>query len=177
MLRFLIRPLFLITLLLSLTLGWGIAHAMDRPNPGPANSPAGSASTSELEIGTVDVVPDRYKLGQELYIDTCAACHIALPPAVLPSQTWQILLQDSEHYGSTITPPRKPAITLIWNYLSTFSRPLRNDEETPFRMAQARHFKALHPQVKFAEPVTIATCATCHPKADVFNFRALKTEN
>jgi hypothetical protein len=129
------------------------------------------------EVGTVDVVPDRYKFGQDLYIETCAACHIALPPAVLPNQTWQILLQDSEHYGTTITPPKKPTITLIWNYLNTFSRPLRDDEETPFRINQARHFKALHPQVKFPEPVTIATCATCHPKADVFNFRTLKTDD
>jgi Dihaem cytochrome c len=154
----------LLTLILSFCLGWGLAQMIG--NPAIAQSPP-------APIGTVDPVPDRYQLGQDMYLESCATCHIALPPAVLPIQTWQTLLQDSEHYGTTIDPPKNPNRKLIWNYLSTFSRPLRDDEPTPFRLSQARHFQALHPQVKLPTEVTIATCATCHPKADVFNFREL----
>jgi hypothetical protein len=153
------RPLrqFLLTLLLSLSLGWGAAQAIE-------------------PTGTVDPVPDRYQLGQEMYLESCAKCHIGLPPATLPTQTWQTLLQDEQHYGVTIDLPKNPNRQLIWQYLSTFSRSLREEEPTPYRLSQARHFKALHPQVRLPANVTIETCATCHPQANVFNFREW-TEN
>jgi hypothetical protein len=128
-------------------------------------------------IGTVDPVPAKLELNQTRYLENCATCHIALPPAVLPNQTWQLLLQDPEHYGVTLPLISRTDKQLIWAYLSQFSRPLREDEDTPFRLTQSRHFKALHPQVKLPRPVTIETCATCHPKANVFNFRELATEN
>ncbi|MEB3149420.1 MAG: cytochrome C, partial [Sphaerospermopsis sp.] len=56
------------------------------------------------EIGTVDVVRAQYKLGKELYIENCSTCHLALPPEVFPTQTWKNILEDSQHYGATITP-------------------------------------------------------------------------
>ncbi len=47
----------------------------------------------------LDPVPERYQLGLELYLKNCGTCHRALPPAVMPRETWQQLLQDEQHYG------------------------------------------------------------------------------
>jgi Dihaem cytochrome c len=87
------RSLLILILLLlwSLCLGWGLAQAVEPAKPGV--------------VGTVDVVSDRYKFGQELYLENCATCHIAIPPAVLPTETWRDLLQDSEHYGVELSNP------------------------------------------------------------------------
>lgn len=161
----------------SLTLGWGLAQAQSTPiapnaQPGPAiESPAASPA-----IGTVDVIPQQFQLGQELYLQNCATCHLAVPPAVLPTQTWRTLIQDSQHYGVQIKPLQSPDLELVWRYLSTFSRSTNPNEIVPFRLQQSRYFKALHPKVEFSQPVSIRTCATCHPAAAQFNYRSLGAE-
>jgi hypothetical protein len=148
----------LLVLFWSVLLGIGLAHAT-------------TAST-----GTVDVVPDRYQLGQSLYVESCSACHIALPPAVMPTQTWRDLIQDSQHYGTTITPPVDPQRLAIWQYLQTYSRGLNPNETAPYRIQQSRFFKALHPRVEFSQPVNLGSCTTCHPGATQFDFRSLTPE-
>jgi hypothetical protein len=127
----------------------------------------------------VDVIPARYELGQELYIENCSKCHIALPPQVLPSQTWKNLLEDSQHYGVQIKPLVNPGKILVWRYILAFSRPQREDEDTPYRVDKSRLFKALHPKVELPRPVQISGCVSCHPGADKYNFRRLaaKWEN
>ncbi len=133
-----------------------------------------NAQTSE--IGTVDAVPAQYKLGQELYLENCSSCHIAIPPAVFPSQTWKNLLEDSEHYGAQLKPLVDPPRTLVWRYLSTYSRSLQKDEQIPYRFHNSRYFKALHPQVKLPQPIQASSCVTCHPSASNYNFRSLTKE-
>jgi len=160
-------PFFLLLLILlwSLAMGWGLA-AITSAQPIPTE-----------EIGTVDVVPDRYQLGQELYLENCASCHIAIPPAVLPSPTWQRVLQDSQHYGVNIKPLVDPGRLIVWQYLQVFSRPqLKDEEEIPYRISESRYFKALHPQVKLPRPLELSSCAGCHVKANEYNFRTLSPE-
>jgi hypothetical protein len=154
-------PLILILFILcwSVILGWGLAQATTPP-----------------PNGTVDVVPSRYQLGQELYLENCATCHVGLPPAVMPSQTWVQLLPDSQHYGAEIPPINGPTLQIIWRYVSTYSRPTDKDEQIPYRLSQSRYFKALHPKVQFSQPVTIRNCGTCHPGASQFDFRSLTPE-
>jgi Dihaem cytochrome c len=141
-----------------------------------------SASTpnSKLKIqnsiGTVDLIPRRYQLGQELYLESCASCHIGLPPAVLPTETWRDLIQDEQHYGRAIKPLVDPQRLLVWDYLRTFSRPQIPDEQTPYRLGQSRYFKALHPQVKLPQTVTMVSCVSCHPGAGQYDFRTLSSE-
>jgi hypothetical protein len=149
----------------SLVMGWLFASATSVHSATPTS-----------EIGTVDVVPAQYQLGQELYIENCATCHIAIPPAVLPSQTWKNLLQDSQHYGVQLQPLVDPPRILVWRYLSTFSRPHLKDEETPYRVNKSRFFNALHPNVELQRPVQINSCVSCHPGAGEFNFRSLSSE-
>ncbi|AFY89509.1 MAG: hypothetical protein CLLPBCKN_008159 [Chroococcidiopsis cubana SAG 39.79] len=151
--------LFLLILAWSIAAAWVLAMATHAQ---PAN--------------TIDAVPQRYQLGQELYLENCATCHIAVPPAVLPVQTWQRLLQDTQHYGVQIKPLVDPPRILVWNYLRFASRPLNQDEEIPYRIANSRYFKALHPKVKLPKPTQLSSCVTCHPNANAFNFRSLTSE-
>ncbi len=121
----------------------------------------------------VDRVPERYQLGRELYQENCGTCHLALPPAVMPRETWQQLLQDDQHYGVQVQLPIDPPRRLIWQYLQFASRPLVSSEETPYRMRNSRYFQALHPRVKFTSPITISSCLQCHPGAMKYDFRSL----
>ncbi|RCJ41109.1 cytochrome C [Nostoc minutum NIES-26] len=161
------RPLGLILVILawSLAMGWLLASVT-----------SAHSATPTAEIGTVDVVPAQYQLGQELYLENCSTCHIALPPAVLPTQTWKNLLEDSQHYGAQLKPLVDPPRILVWRYLSTFSRTQLSDEATPYRVNNSRYFKALHPKVELPRPVQIGSCVSCHPNASEYNFRRLSPE-
>ncbi|QMS89834.1 cytochrome C [Nostoc edaphicum CCNP1411] len=157
--------LLLVIVMWSLAMGWLLALATNAQSVTPT-----------AEIGTVDVVPAQYQLGQELYLENCATCHIGIPPAVLPTQTWKNLLQDSQHYGAQLKPLVDPPRILVWKYLSTFSRVQLDDEETPYRLNNSRYFKALHPGVQLPRPVQIGSCVSCHPSASDYNFRRLTAE-
>ncbi len=160
--------LFLLLLLWSLVIGWGLAQV--------TNAQPTTPKSANDTITGVDPVPARYQLGQQLYLENCATCHIAVPPAVLPTQTWQRVLQDSQHYGVQIKPLIDPPRLLVWNYLRAFSRPLNKDEEIPFRTEDSRYFKALHPKVKLPRSVNASSCVSCHPSASEYNFRRLTPE-
>lgn len=135
-----------------------------------------SQINSEL-ISNVDVVPQRYQLGLSLYLENCATCHVALPPQVLPTESWQIILRDSQHYGVQLPTLIEPPRQLVWNYLQVSSRrKSQEDERIPYRIASSRYFKALHPGVKFPQQVNIKGCISCHPKVKDFDFRTLNHE-
>ncbi|MEM9157167.1 MAG: hypothetical protein AAGB13_19380 [Cyanobacteria bacterium P01_F01_bin.33] len=124
-----------------------------------------------------DAPPDdglaRYRAGAKTYVEACGSCHIALPPEVLPAETWRQLLSDSNHYGITIETLQGPFRQIAWTYLRDFSRNLLETETVPYRIERSRYFKALHPDVTFENPVTVGSCVSCHPQADVGNFIAL----
>ncbi len=157
--------LLLLILVWSLAMGWVLALATNSQGATPASS-----------IGTVDVIPTRHQLGQQLYLENCATCHIAIPPAVLPSETWKDLLQDPQHYGAQLTPLVDPPRTLVWRYLLTFSRSVIADEQKPYHVNDSRYFKILHPRVKLPRPVQLTSCVTCHLGAGDYNFRSLTPE-
>ena len=155
--------LMVIILAWSLAMGWLLALA---------SNVQGATNV----VGTVDVVPAQFQLGQELYLENCSNCHIPIPPAVFPTQTWKNLLQDSQHYGAQLKPLVDPPRILVWRYLSTFSRAQLRDEQTPYRLSDSRYFKALHPKVQLPRPIQVGSCVSCHPSATDFNFRSLSPE-
>lgn len=159
--------LVLLLLVWSLSIGLGIAQAIEPPKP---------MQDSSGVVGTVDVVSDRYKFGQELYLENCATCHIGIPPSVLPTETWLNLLQDSQHYGVELKPLIDPPRRLVWNYLQTFSRQLPPEESTPYRVSDSNYFRVLHPNVQIPRKFNLSSCVTCHPSATQFNFRSLTAE-
>lgn len=183
--------LLLLLLTWSLCLGWGLAQAKEPrssetivqpPAPAPASQTLPTLNVGQpavgkaSAIGTVDVVPANLKIGQDLYLENCASCHIGLPPQVMPTETWRQLIQDSQHYGTQIQPLVAPNLQIVWQYIRTFSRPQAADEEIPYRVYQSRYFKALHPKVKLPTRAGLASCVSCHPGADKYDFRSLTAE-
>jgi hypothetical protein len=163
-------------ILLSVLVGWAITHLSGsaplsaQPLAETRTPPIVQVSALDSEI---DPVPPRYQLGQELYRENCATCHLAIPAAVLPTETWRQVLQDPEHYGRQLQPLVDPTRLLVWNYLLAFSRPQLPDEPLPYRIAESRYFRALHPTVQFSSPITLKGCVSCHPGASDANFRRL----
>ena len=171
------KPIGLFMIILVWSLGMGLLLALATNVQGETPPSTNLPNLEDITtIGTVDKVPAKHKLGQELYLENCSSCHLALPPAVFPTQTWKNLIQDSQHYGATLKPLVDPPRILVWRYISTFSRPQRQDELTPYRLTNSRFFKALHPKVKLPSPVTMGSCVTCHPGAQKYNFRTLTSE-
>jgi hypothetical protein len=158
--RFLVTIIFLSAIALwSIGLGWGMASALDRP-------------TSVLK--SVDPVPSRFQNGEQEYLENCSSCHIAIPPEVMPTESWKQILENPEdHYGQSLKSMIRITQLLIWDYLNAFSRPLPNREPVPLLIDQSRYFKALHPKVKFSQPVTHKTCIQCHPGVAKYDYRSL----
>jgi hypothetical protein len=126
--------------------------------------------TSSLK--SVDPATGKYTVGQELYLENCSGCHIPIPPAVLPTETWEKILENpQDHYGERVEGLIRLTQVLIWDYVSHYSRPLAKDEARPKYIAQSRYFKALHPQVDLPEPTTHRSCVGCHPRAIKFDYR------
>jgi Dihaem cytochrome c len=165
----------LVILTWSLAMGWLLAIVTNAQGATP--TPNATPNTNlNAEIGTIDVVPAKYQLGQQLYLENCGTCHLALPAGILPTQTWKNILEDSQHYGVQLKPLVNPPRLLVWRYISTFSRSLLKEEEIPYRVDKSRFFNALHPKVKLQRPVQINSCVTCHPSASQYNFRNLTPE-
>lgn len=160
-------------------LGFGLS--LLRPSLGaiaqaqiPTDADPSVAPNSVIEqIGTIDPISSRFQLGADLYQESCASCHIGVPPQTLPVQTWQLILDDPEHYGVWIPPLVDPSRLLVWQYIRHFSRSIKEGEQLPYHLAQSRYFKALHPRVSFEEDVTLRQCISCHPGANGYNFRQL----
>jgi mono/diheme cytochrome c family protein len=169
--------LLLVLLTWSLCLGWGLAQAKEPRAIEPVAQPLpASTAVQPATIGTVDVVPKSLKIGQALYLENCASCHVGIPPQVMPTETWRQLIQDSQHYGAQLQPLVAPNLQIVWQYIRTFSRPQAADEDIPYRIYQSRYFKALHPKVKLPTRLGLSSCVSCHPGADKYDFRSLTAE-
>jgi hypothetical protein len=173
--------LLLLVLLWSICMGFGFAWAAELPDradplfPAKATpfAPSNTIAQATGTIGTVDVVPPKHQLGQDLYLENCASCHVGVPPEVLPTATWLQLIQDSQHYGQQLKPLLDPTRLLVWNYLRSFSRPYLESETTPYRVADSRFFKAFHPKIKFSTKPKLEGCITCHIGAQQYDYRSL----
>jgi len=165
------------------------ASQKPKPSPSPSSSPSPQPSPSETKFlynppaiapnqaMSVDPVPTRYEPGFQAYLETCASCHIAVPPEVLPTESWrEILRKPDNHFGVVIPNYNRLTQLLIWDYMSNFSRPLPPDSPIPIYAEKSRYFKALHPRVKMPEDLTAKTCISCHPNVKNFNFRTLTPE-
>lgn len=132
-------------------------------------------SESISPLKSVDPVTEEYKVGQELYLENCSGCHIPLPPAVLPTETWKTILENPlDHYGEQVDTLVRLTQVLIWNYVSRYSRNLAKEEVQPEFIAQSRYFKALHPKVNLPNPTTHRSCVACHPNAIKFDYQTIE---
>ena len=186
--------LFLVTLSLSWCCWWGNANSasavtgddlMGQQFPPGQLAQSLPTDTIRESLGTpipknpnsVDPIPTRYYPGFESYIENCSSCHLALPPEVLPIEAWQQILQNpNDHYGVSLDNLNRLTQLLIWDYVSTFSRPLPPNTPVPVYTEKSRYFKALHPKVQLPTETTTKTCLTCHPKGLEFDFITLSPE-
>lgn len=153
---------------LSILLSWGVVGLGDRS--------VAWGQTPSPEIGTVDAIPAALKGPERLYLQRCGTCHLAVPPQVLPVQTWQELINDRQHYGIPLNNLSLTDAAVIYDYLRNFSRPLNDEEAIPYRIGRSRYFRILHPGVQVPQPVSLSNCATCHVGASQYNFRSLSPE-
>jgi hypothetical protein len=127
--------------------------------------------SNKEQIGTVEPIAPEYERGHQLYLENCASCHIGIPPAVLPTQSWVRILANRQHYSAIVEPLARPANGLVLNYLRQYSRNAIAKELIPTRLRDSRFFKALHPQVEIPQPINVGGCISCHVNASQFNFR------
>ncbi|NER23253.1 MAG: cytochrome C [Symploca sp. SIO1C2] len=165
--------LFLLLLVWSICLGWGMSLVV------AAKPTASIVQATTVISGPVDPIPERHQQGYKLYLENCSGCHIAIPPEVLPTDSWrQILLEIDQHNGKKLE-IIGPIVQIMWNYLRAFSRPLikqTEDEPIPELIRESRYFQALHPRVDLPRRLTHDTCVTCHPGVAQYDYRTLTPE-
>ena len=116
-------------------------------------------------------------IGTDIYLQNCASCHIPIPAEVLPTESWQDILNNTQnHYGTALPTSVKVNARLLWAYLRTSSRPANPGETLPQYVTNARYLKALHPQVDLPKPTTHQTCQLCHPSAAKLDYRTLSPD-
>ncbi|MGF1481101.1 MAG: cytochrome C [Cyanophyceae cyanobacterium] len=160
----------------SLLLGGGMALAFDSSTNSATTIQEPTAAFYLSQAGAT-APPDNLRQGRALYLENCASCHIPIPPGVLPTETWEQILENPQsHYGQSLPPILGPFVLLMWDYLRTFSRPLPPNRSVPDYVRQSQYFKALHPRVEMPEPATHQTCINCHPGARALDYRTLSAE-
>ena len=115
------------------------------------------------------------------YVQECASCHTAYPPALLPAASWQRLMGGlKQHYGSDASlDPATVAQLSQWLQANagTYKRVREGVSEAPpqDRITRSAWFERKHrevdPQVwKHASVKTPANCVACHTGADRGDF-------
>jgi hypothetical protein len=133
---------------------------------------------AEATIDSIAQSPNgNEQLTRELYLEKCAICHTPIPAEVLPTATWQRILENpSDHYGTSLPRYNRIDTLLLWQYLRTYSRPIIKGESTPEYLKDSRYFKALHPQVNLPQNIGHQSCLACHPGAKQLEYRTLSVE-
>ena len=137
----------------------------------------GTKSVSALDYTVAQFNPENLNLGKQLYLEDCSGCHIPIAPQVLPTNSWQNILNNRRnHYGESLPKTNNLTNQLIWNYLRFSSRPYLQGEKTPEYITNSRYLKALHPQISLPKPTTHQSCALCHPGTAKLDYRTLSED-
>jgi len=130
----------------------------------------------QVSAWSLEPIPENLSIGRDTYLESCSNCHIAIPPELMPTETWRKILEKPQnHYGISLNLISLTQV-LIWNYLKNYSRPLSPGERPADIVDESRYFRALHPNVDLPKVVTLKTCISCHPSANTFDFRTLSKE-
>lgn len=136
-----------------------------------------------LSLGTVRAAAaggDGCHSGQPLlpqYQQECASCHIAYPPGMLPSASWQRLMNNlRQHYGTDASLDA-PTSKEIADWLAANSGTYKRVREQPpeDRITKSAWFTRKHREVSAAgwqRPAvkSPANCSACHRQADKGDF-------
>jgi len=112
-----------------------------------------------------------------LYTQECASCHVAYPPGLLPSASWQRLMGGlSRHYGTdaSLDPAATKELT-AWLTANTGSSRRVRDEPPQDRITRSAWFLREHGEVpartwKLPAVKSPSNCGACHARADQGDF-------
>lgn len=112
------------------------------------------------------------------YQQECGACHVAYPPGMLPSASWQRVMANlPRHYG---TDASLDAATVreLSTWLNTHAGTWKRVSEAPpeDRVTRSAWFVREHREVasatwKLPAVKSPSNCAACHTQADQGDFR------
>lgn len=112
-----------------------------------------------------------------LYAQECASCHVAYPPGLLPSASWQRLMGSlARHYGTdaSLDPAAQKELTTWLAAKAGSSRRVR-DEPPQDRITRSAWFLREHDEVpartwKLPAVKGPSNCVACHARADQGDF-------
>jgi len=166
-------------LLGGMAIGFGLAIALQ------------TAPALAQGVKALDPVPPEFALRQQVYVERCGSCHVAIPPALLPRERWEELIQRPEqHFGVNLRQSHGDIralsnidIRLMWDYIRATSRNAQTRETPPTQVSSSRFFRALHPKIAEScrtlagincpDRITVQTCGVCHPQATDYDYRTL----
>lgn len=135
----------------------------------------GSIVATAVDISLAQNPRNNLELSKQIYLENCSSCHVPIPAEVLPTTSWEEILNNPQnHYGQSLPPINRIQLRLLWNYLRTDSRLLLPGEPTPKYVTNSRYFKALHPQVDLPKPATHKTCIGCHSGTKQLDYRTIR---
>lgn len=113
-----------------------------------------------------------------VYLQECAACHVAYPPGLLPSVSWQRIMGGLQHHYGTDASLDEVSVKQISAWLQANAGTYKRVERTPppdDRITRSPWFERKHrgldaaawktPSIKSA-----ANCAACHSGAEQGRF-------
>jgi len=135
----------------------------------------GFANTAYADVGSYNPSPSPSPL--HLYKTECAACHIAYPAGMLPTQSWQQLMDHLPKHFGTDASLDTPTAQQISTWLQAHAGTGRRFNETPpeHRISKSAWFVRQHDEVsvsifKRASVGGAANCGACHGRAAEGNF-------
>ena len=111
------------------------------------------------------------------YQQECAACHVAYPPGMLPTASWQRVMHNlPHHYGTdaSLDPATvKQLATWLTAYAGTYGRVREAPPED--RITRSAWFIRQHDEVpasawKRPSIKSASNCAACHTRSDQGDF-------
>jgi hypothetical protein len=124
----------------------------------------------------------RKPVSNSTYKTTCGGCHLAYPPKLLPSASWQgIVSQMENHFGEQV-PINPQTKEIISRYLMDNGANRSSSEEaikimkclrgkTPLRITEIPYIRRIHQKIPLEvfnrEKIgTLSNCLACHQTAD-----------
>jgi hypothetical protein len=113
------------------------------------------------------------------YQQECGSCHVAYPPGMLPTASWQrVIASLSKHYGVDASLDAASAREIsVWVAAHAGTQRRTNEEPAQDRITQSAWFKRKHRDGevpagawKRASIGSPSNCAACHAGAESGNF-------
>lgn len=109
-----------------------------------------------------------------IVLDECSACHMAFPPSMLPTRSWNALMDDlANHFGddATLDPDTREHVRAYLVARASDANHPRTEGATPLRITELLRWLREHDEIparvwKRDEVRSPANCQACHLAAD-----------